>query len=160
MKSDNCKGFSLLEVLVAILIVAASIGGLAALYPGIYTGVNEDMLNLRAWESCQRYLETYKNSNFANLLNVATLPGQTPSTQTILGDGKTSAVYYAEKMKDKTNNVLDDIVSLRVVVCYKFGNRVLGEDSNLNGALNSGEDVDGHAGLDSPITLRTLVYKH
>jgi hypothetical protein len=36
--------------------------------------------------------------------------------------------------------------------------RVIGEDKNLNGVLNVGEDANGNGVLDSPVTLRTLMY--
>jgi prepilin-type N-terminal cleavage/methylation domain-containing protein len=157
------KGLSLLEVLVSIAILALAIGALATIYPGIFTGVNQDMQSLKSWEFCQRHMETLKNSSFTDLTKsgVYYIPGETdPITNKITGDGNMSAVYYVAKMRDKNNVLLNDIVTLEVAVCYKVGNNVTGEDSNLNGVLDGGEDTNGDGKINSPACLTTLVLEH
>jgi len=42
-----------------------------------------------------------------------------------------------------------------VVVCFRTRGRVIGEDKNLNGALDSGESPDSR--LDSPVEIVTYV---
>jgi Tfp pilus assembly protein PilV len=157
------RGLSLMEVLVAILIVVLAIGALATMYPGLFTSVNLDMQSLRAWEICQQQIETLKNSPFANLWGVAYRPwDQSPNTVKItMSDSNFSCVYYVEKMRDTNLLEISDLVKVVVVVCFKSGKNVIGEDKNLNGILNSGEDAPpADSKISSPTTLTTLVMEH
>ncbi len=46
-----------------------------------------------------------------------------------------------------------------VTFCWRQSNgRLMGEDSNLNGALNTGEDVNGNGTIDSPVQLIAYIY--
>ncbi len=55
---------------------------------------------------------------------------------------------------DSTNS---NLLKIEIVVSWRNkNNRVVGEDSNLNGVLDGGEDQNGNGKLDSPITLVTL----
>jgi len=152
------KGLSLMEVLLAIFIVVSAIGALATMYPGIFTGVNLDMANLKAWGIAQREMETLKNSPFANLYAVASDPEATPQGNVFAtGDTNFSGTYYVQKLRDVNNLILDDLVKLEVVVCFKVGNRIIGEDRNLNGIKDGGEDDDNDRKITSPVRLTTLV---
>lgn len=45
---------------------------------------------------------------------------------------------------------------IRLIACFKSRNRVIGEDTNLNGACDSGE-CGSNSRLDSPVALATLI---
>ena len=48
-------------------------------------------------------------------------------------------------------------ITITVVVCWKQPNgRVFGEDTNLNGVLNVGEDRNGNGRLDSIVQITTM----
>ena len=52
-----------------------------------------------------------------------------------------------------------DVLTISVVICWKQSNgRVYGEDNNLNGTLNTGEDKNGNGQLDSIVSLTTVKY--
>jgi prepilin-type N-terminal cleavage/methylation domain-containing protein len=55
----------------------------------------------------------------------------------------------------------DKLKSVRIVVCWRQrGNRILGEDRNLNGVLDSGEDINPvNTQLDSPVVVETAIVK-
>ena len=49
-----------------------------------------------------------------------------------------------------------NLVTVTVVICWKQPNgRVFGEDTNLNGVLNGGEDRNGNGSLDSIVQITT-----
>lgn len=57
---------------------------------------------------------------------------------------------------DPTNSPL---LRIKVVVCWKLSSgRVIGEDVNLNGVLNAGEDTNGNSQLDSYVQIVTELY--
>ena len=155
------KGFSLMEVLVALFIIVAALGALATLYPGIFTGVNVDMQNLKAWSVAQHQMESLKNAAFNDLYAASYPPAGNPVSHAFsTGDSSVSGVYFVEQLRDKNNQLLTDIVKVRVVVCSRAGTRMLGEDANLNGTLDPGEDANGDNRLSSPLELLTLVLEH
>lgn len=166
--NKNRRGLSLMEVLVSLFIVVAAISALATIYPGIFTGVNMDMQSLKAWEICQKNLETLKNASsdqyywndvlwlMALLPEIPSLP---PIPITLYSDSNTRCIFYVSKLRDKNNQIVDDLLVVEVVVCHRSGRRVIGEDANLNGLLNSGEDTNGDKKISSPVTLKTLVLK-
>lgn len=55
---------------------------------------------------------------------------------------------------DKTN---PSLLKVTISVCWRQGNRIIGEDTNLNGILNTGEDANNNGIIDSPVELVTLI---
>ncbi len=52
-----------------------------------------------------------------------------------------------------------DLLKITNTFCWRQkSGRVIGEDKNLNGQLNAGEDSNGNGILDSPVQLATLIY--
>ena len=57
------------------------------------------------------------------------------------------------------NNATPSILTITTVVCWKQPNgRMFGEDTNLNGQLNTGEDRNGNGTLDSRVQFTTVKY--
>ena len=50
-----------------------------------------------------------------------------------------------------------ELLKVTISVSWKQGNTVVGEDRNLDGSLNAGEDSNGNGILDSPVELTTLI---
>jgi len=55
------------------------------------------------------------------------------------------------------NQADPDFITATVEVSWKQGNSVIGEDTNLNGILNSGEDKNGNNLLSSTVELVTRI---
>ena len=57
------------------------------------------------------------------------------------------------------SNISTKVLQVTVTFCWKQKNgRVMGEDSNLNGQLNAGEDTNNNGILDSPVEIVTYIY--
>jgi len=138
-------GFSLAEILLAVAILAFALCGILAMHT-----------------TCLVLMATSKN------VNIATNAAQglieeirtTPFTQIISDyDGlkfivnaipSSMGVVYV----DDTN---PELLVVTVSVCWKQGNKIIGEDTNLNGVLNTGEDANHNGIIDSPVELVTRV---
>ena len=58
------------------------------------------------------------------------------------------------------NDINPQLLKITVTFCWKQGTgRTIGEDTNLNGQLDAGEDKNGNSILDSPTTLVTNIYE-
>lgn len=64
----------------------------------------------------------------------------------------------AKGLIEVTNNLgYADLTRVRIISSLKSRGRLIGEDQNLNGALDPGEDANGNGRLDSPIEIVTLI---
>ncbi|OQX85148.1 MAG: hypothetical protein B6D55_07830 [Candidatus Omnitrophica bacterium 4484_70.2] len=66
--------------------------------------------------------------------------------------GLAKGIVYIDKEAGR-----DDLLRVNVVICFRAGRRIIGEDLDLDGVLDSGEDRNGNGRLDSPVELTTLV---
>lgn len=55
---------------------------------------------------------------------------------------------------DDTN---PELLNVTVSVCWRQGNRVIGEDQNLDGILTPAEDVNHNGIIDSPAEITTII---
>jgi len=154
---------TLIEILIAILIVTLAVGGTFLIYPTLFEGVEINSQKVKAWEIARKEIENLKNSDFEGLFTVSYDPADGhPQPEVIFRSGDAdaplqgSAVYYVEKMRDSSSKLLTDLVKLEVVVCFAAGRRIVGEDLNLDGVFSE-EDLDGNGKVSSPVSLHTLV---
>lgn len=69
---------------------------------------------------------------------------------------------YAEQLPKISGGVEirpsdEQLIRMKVVVCYREKNRIIGEDANLNGVLDAGEDDNENGELDSPAHIETVI---
>ena len=149
----NKKSFTLVEIMVSIFIVVLILAISFTAYPPVFRGVSVAAARVLAWEEARRQIETLKQTDFATLLGQAPTDGafgdpvvfNTPSLQE--GYGR----YYVTRMRDSSGTVLNpcDLLRVEVVVSFRAGGRLIGEET----------DLDGDNKLSSPITLVTLILK-
>ncbi len=138
----------MLELLIAATILVVALLGLLGVFTGCF-GLNETARNLTiAINGAQEKLEEMRNADFGTI--VANYNGPF-NVSGLDGIGRVDATYVA----GSNNNLID----IRVVICWRQGrNRIIGEDKNLNGNLDPGEDVNPANGrLDSPAQIVTLM---
>jgi hypothetical protein len=144
-KEFSKKGFVLPEVILAAAIAGFTICGLLLMYIAgtdlIRTSRNASI----ATAAAQGLMEEIRNTPFPqipddyNLLNF--LVNNIPSS--------VGVVYV-----DDSN---PEFLLVTISICWRQGNRVIGEDANLNGVLDSGEDANGNGIIDSTVELVTQV---
>ncbi len=150
IKKNNkySKGLTLMEIMVTFAILAFVLSGLLALYLNIFLLGDISRQTILASNAAEAEMEVIKNINYDNLLafngntfNVAGFPA-----------GEAIGVINV------TNTVYSDLLRVRVVVSFRQkGQRIIGEDRNLNGVLDGGEDSNGNGQIDSPIEVITLI---
>ncbi len=142
----NMAGMTLVEVMIATgVFLMASVGILYSLAKcielnevGKYTTV--------AAQGVRNKMEEIKASSFAQVFN-----NYNGSMFTITGLNGRGVVYV-----DNSNSRL---LTLKVVYSLRvYGGRVIGEDTNLNGVLDTGEDKNGNGQIDSSIEMVTKIY--
>jgi len=137
-------GFTLLELMIAAAILIVALLGLLGVFTGCF-GLNETARNLTiAINGAQEKMEEIRNADFGTITNYS----GPFNVSGLDGIGRVDATYVA-----------GSLIDIRVVICWRQGrNRIIGEDINLNGNLDAGEDVNpANGSLDSPAQLVTLI---
>jgi len=142
------KGFTLIEVLFTVGILAFVLCGLLVTYINMFFLGDIARQTTLAANAAQAKLEDLKRVSFTNL------PAFNGTTFDIAGFTAANAKGRIEV----SNTAYDDLKEVRIVVSFRQkGQRIIGEDTSLNGILDSGEDDDGNGRLDSPIEVVTTI---
>jgi prepilin-type N-terminal cleavage/methylation domain-containing protein len=146
-RKKGSRGMTLIEVITAAAIFAFCLSGLLLTYMNLFTLTELTRDFTLATNAMQARMEEIKRIPFVNLasLNNATF------TVTGFTAGNVSGVSQV------FDTAYSDLKQVRLVVCFKSKNRLIGEDANLNGALNAGEDANANGRLDSPAELVTFI---
>lgn len=103
-----------------------------------------------AMAEAQNTVEQIRNHNYSSIAvdyGSGGTPGNTFSLTLLNGKGAITI-----------NSSNADLLQVDVVVSWQDqNNRIVGEDLDLDGVLDVGEDANGNGVLDSPVKLSTLV---
>ncbi|MEW6075079.1 MAG: prepilin-type N-terminal cleavage/methylation domain-containing protein [Candidatus Omnitrophota bacterium] len=152
------KGLTLVEVLVAMAILAVVALSMFMVYPALFENVTLSSENMKAFEAAKRQMEALVAANYTDLYNVSynTTPVANNFTpQNLLNS---TGVYYVKRLTYANLTDIPNLLDLEVVVSYKVGARTIGEDQNLNWVLDAGEDIDSNGKINSTIKLSTLIF--
>lgn len=145
---NNRSGFTLLELMIAVSVLIVALAGLLAVFAHLMS-LNENSRKLTlAVTACQAKLEEMRNSNFSTLYTTYNATNFNP------GGFSSGEAKAAVSINNSNPNLLQVFVSVSWRV---RSNRVIGEDANLNGALDAGEDSNGNGRIDSPAAIATLM---
>ncbi len=100
----------------------------------------------QALAGIQTEIDVIKNADFSTI--EATYNNATFTHAALTGMGK---VYV--------DNTDPNLLIIKVVYCWRQSNRrVIGEDTNLNGTLDAGEDKNGNGQIDSYVQVQTQIF--
>ncbi|MCA9407697.1 MAG: prepilin-type N-terminal cleavage/methylation domain-containing protein [Candidatus Omnitrophica bacterium] len=145
-KKVGNEGFTLVELMVAAFILSIAIIGILLGYVKCLD-LNEMSRNSTiAVAATKSQMEQIKNTAFNQIF--ANFDDATFTSAGINGIG----VTYV----DNTNPTL---LQITVSFCWQQKNgQVIGEDSNLDGNLDVGEDTNGNGIVDSPVQIVTNMF--
>jgi prepilin-type N-terminal cleavage/methylation domain-containing protein len=138
------KGFTLIEVIFTAGILAFAICGLLLTYINLFSLGDISRKMTLANNALQAKLEEIKNGSID--YNPFDIPG--------FAAGDAKGVVYVSNVSGYS-----DLKRVRIIVCFRQkGQRIVGEDKNLNGIWDTGEDtVIVNNQLDSPVEVVTLI---
>lgn len=142
---------TLVEVLLSAIIFLIAITGVVGIFYGMFVFTDVLRMSTKAIVAINSKMEEIRKSGFDNLDSyngeVFELTGFSP------GESK-------GRVEVRDISGYTDFKEVRIVASFKCRGRVIGEDKNLNGVLDAGEDstVYGEADrLDSPVEIITLM---
>ncbi len=145
-RSFHKRGLTLVELMVTILVfLPAILSTILVFFRCVALIELSQNMSLAVSES-QNRLMLIETTPFAQI--AATYHQQPFFSQTLNGRG----VTYVQTVD---TNLLQVTVSLSWI---EDNGRTIGEDSDFDGTMDSGEDVNGNGILDSPVELVTMIY--
>ncbi|MFC1806854.1 type II secretion system protein J [Candidatus Omnitrophota bacterium] len=144
-------GFTLIEIMFAMAIFALAACGTMSLFISAATikdsaGYSTLMSN----RTRQEIEDAIWQSDFSSLNSYVLLPPAVPND--------TSLVCYVTNHNSGFCPNQGNLKEVRLVLSYREKERrVRGEDQNLNGVLDGGEDLNGDGRLSSPVEIVTYV---
>ena len=154
-------GFTLVEVMIATLILTIALGGLLHAFSACLI-LNENSRNLSlALNGAQDVIEQIRNSNFANIMNFNNPPNnpfQLGSNWFLSNNDHIGIIEVINDGSDIPAGITNaNLLQVRVVICWRQqGGRIIGEAIDVAGALVS-NDLDGDGKIESPAELITLI---
>jgi hypothetical protein len=143
MRSE--RGFSLVELLFSVGILTTVICGILATFSSCFVlGALSKNTNT-ATNAGIGLIEEVRSTPFAQIYD-----DYDQLNFTVNGIPLSRGIVYV----DDSN---PELLEVTVVVCWRQGARAVGEDANLNGALDAGEDTNGNGRIDSPVEIVTRV---
>lgn len=144
-RKASSKGFTLVEITLVVAIVAFVLCGLLATYISCFVlTVTSKNISI-ATNAALGLIEEIRNAPFSQVIT------DFNGLNFILND------IPASRGVVSINDDNPELLRVTVTVCWRQGERIIGEDTNLNGVLDSGEDANGNGILDSAVQLVTLV---
>ena len=155
------QGYTFTEVMVSALILGVVIIGLIQMF--IYNSTLTDLSSRMTTviSEAQNRMELVRNTAFSSI------PTSFPSG-TVYNLNDPNGNKYGELFVYRTT-INSDLYEIKIAACWRnkrinnsaSGGRVIGEDQNLNGILDAGEDLSSPANnqVDSMVTLISRIAK-
>ncbi len=156
----NKSGFTLIELMIGAAVLIIALVGLLATYTGSFN-LNETARNLTiAMNVNQEKLEEIRNHDFDSIVtdySSGGSPGDTFSPSLLDGSGIIEVINDGSDVPAGVTS--PDLIQVTITISWRQkGNRVIGEDANLDGTWDAGsEDANGNGQFDSPAQVITLI---
>lgn len=142
------RGFTLIEVMIATAILVTVLCGILATYIACFELITTSQNLTLAVNSAQKKIEEIRDYTFSGIF--ADYNGTTFVVDEIAAGNSRGIVYV--------DNSDSDLLEITISVCWRQrGNRIIGEDLDLDGSLDAGEDSNANGIIDSPAQLITLI---
>jgi prepilin-type N-terminal cleavage/methylation domain-containing protein len=154
---NNNKGFTLVELLAATMILLFVTAALLTVYIRVIEANelsrNSQMAFGQAQSRMEQIRNTFQGAREDDAVTWGSVVAQYNAVSFNPGVGNASrAVSYISTADP-------DLYEITVTVAWRQNNgRIIGDDKNLNGVLDAGEDPDGNNMLDSYVQLTGLFY--
>ncbi len=152
---EGRAGFTMLELLMAILVLVVALVGLLSSYTGCFN-LNETARNLTvATNAAQQKMEEIRNTPFDSISgsfnNVAfNIPSNASPNSWLLTKDYAAKTYVSAVQ-------VNQLLQATVVVCWRQrAGRIIGEAVDSGGNLGQ-SDINGNGTVDSPCSLVTYI---
>lgn len=152
-EQSSLTGFTLIEVLITTAVLVVAILSTLGLFSYSLSLTEEDRDLTIAQHEAERWMEEISGMDYVTLRTTYTNNGALRQTPFTISGLTGKGVVYAEELPGAVNMLM----RIKVVVCYRQKNRIIGEDTDFDGILDGNEDTDGNGELDSPCEIEKVM---
>lgn len=153
--SKKAAGFTLVEVVFALAILAVTLSGLLLTYVSMFVVTDMQRDHALASNSVMAKLEEIQAMDFDNISLAAG-----PFNLSDYGFPANQSSRGLTEVVTSFSGYPATLTRVRIVASYATRlNRTVGEDKNFNGVLNVGEDTNNNSRLDSSVEVVSLLAK-
>ena len=151
LRCSNSSGMTLVEVIIAAAVFLIAVVGILGAYLKYLELVDIGRGTSLAMQTMKSKLADIKGTAY-NQIKSTYDPTGNGTTFTVPGLNNGIGVIYVD---DSTAKLLE----VKLVYCWRlYTGRVVGEDKNLNGALDAGEDQNGDGQINSDVQIITQIF--
>jgi prepilin-type N-terminal cleavage/methylation domain-containing protein len=145
MHLSSKKSFTLMEMLIAVAILAYALCGMLAMYISCFDLISISKNTSIATSAAQGLMEEIRSHTFNDI--VSDYDGLNFTVNNMPAN---RGVVYV-------NDTDPELLRVTISICWRQKGRVVGEDANLNGIPEATEDVNHNNIIDSPVELISLM---
>jgi len=162
MKQISNRGSTLIEILLAVAILAIALCAILGAYISCFVLMATSKNINIATNVALGLMEDIRSAPFTDLSGADLVINNQPFEQlsTHLYRCRFSVgVLPTNKIVVYMNDTNPDLLELTISICWRQGGRVIGEDTDLDGVLDAGEDKSSPPNgiIDSPVELVTRI---
>ncbi|MFH2145852.1 MAG: prepilin-type N-terminal cleavage/methylation domain-containing protein [Candidatus Omnitrophota bacterium] len=146
----NKRGFTLVEVLVSLGILAIAVASTMQLMIFLVQLNETNDIMLPTMNSLEGMMDEIRNAPFDDIASAY------DDTKFTLDELDNRGIQNQGLITVDTIEA-NYLLRVKIVLCWKQKNRIMGEDKNFNGLLDLGEDENGNNELDSPCSIEGSV---
>ncbi len=163
------KGLTISEIMLAVCLLIVVISAILLAYTNCFVLIDSIKNTNIATNAAQSLIEKIRCSPYSLLTNYQVqiddtiydlnlVSGNLYSLNfTVSNLPSNQGVIYVDYDYDHDGTENPEFLEVTVSICWRQGSRVIGEDSNLNGVLDAGEDKNGNNKIDSPVEFTTRI---
>lgn len=142
---NSVTGFTLVEIVLAVAILGSVLCGILGIYASCFVlAATSKNVNIST-NAVLSLIEEIRSSPFNRIVT-----DYNGLNFLVNGIPASRGVIYV-------NSTNPQFLEVTIAVCWRQGNRIIGEDRNLNGLLDAGEDINGNAMIDSSVEFITRI---
>jgi prepilin-type N-terminal cleavage/methylation domain-containing protein len=156
----QASGFTLLELMLAVLIMGLALLSTMEMFVYSFSLRTADKSLTIAQSQAAQKIEQLYSLDYADLRSAYTDAGALKETPFDVYDvgGQLMTDMKGSVYAQELSGAAYALMRVKAEVSYKLSNnRIVGEDTTLNGRLDAGEDQNGNGELDSPGMMETVI---
>ena len=165
MRWKSKKGFIVPEVLLSAVIAAFAVCGLLLMYITAMDSIKTSKNASIATSYVQGVLESIRNTPFPDIPDMILVVDGVNYSPIVVNANLTRWNFPlpvgnnlpANRCAIYVDQTDPEFLLVTISVCWRQGNRTVGEDVNLNGNLDAGEDINSNGIINSTVELVTQV---
>ena len=149
-KKKKKRGFTLVEIVISTIIMAIAITSTLQLLIYLLQMNESSRSSVVCMNRIAGLMDEIKNVDYSDI--IGNYNGRQFALNELISRGiQHRGVVIANEIE------AGFLTRVKIIVCWKNKNRIMGEDINFNGVLDGSEDMNGNGELDSPTMIECAI---